>query len=206
MKEIFVDENGKEIDYLEVRNEEIKEKLKPSLDILLKEKSTDSKGMKRFGYRMTVQIDNCLRSYGLMSADEFVNLSYEDIEDYFNRFMDLISYYNLFFEVVANKQLFYSFARINNRMFSQLENHQNDEIRSLMIFINDSFVGLGFSASESGSADSRATKFRLGAKDVGHGVITETEDRILNSATEETPQELARRLSAVLGKNIKKLQ
>jgi hypothetical protein len=91
-------------------------------------------------------------------------------------------------------------------MFSQLENHQNDEIRSLMIFINDSFVGLGFSASESGSADSRATKFRLGAKDVGHGVITETEDRILNSATEETPQELARRLSAVLGKNIKKLQ
>ena len=55
-----------------------------------------------------------------MSADEFIRLEYEDIEDYWNKFMDLIAYYNLFFDVVANKQLFCGFMRINNRMYGQL--------------------------------------------------------------------------------------
>lgn len=206
MKEIFLDENGNEIDYLSVRNEEIKEKLSSAFSILLAEKEEDKKGFKKFGYRMTVQLDSCLRSYGLMPADDFVNLCYEDIEDYFNKFMDLMAYYNLYFEVVANKQLFCAFARINNRMYGQLERHQNDDIRALMISINDSFVGLGFSASESGSADSKATKFRLGAKDVGHGVISETEDRIINNSTDETPQELARRLAAAVGKATKMIK
>ena len=205
MKEIFMDENGKEIDVLAVRNNEIKEKLNHALSLLLDEKKKDEKGFKKLGYRLSVQLDACLRSYGLMSADEFIRLAYEDIEDYWNKFMDLVAYYNLYFDVVANKQLFCGFMRINNRMYGQLERHENDDIRSLMISINDSFIGLGFSASESGNVDSRAAKLRLSAKDVGHGVMSETEDRIVNRQETETPQELERKMLSILGKSGKLL-
>lgn len=199
MAQIYVDENGNEIDYLAVRNDEIKERLAPALDILLEERKKDTKGFKKFGYRMSVQLDSCLRSYGLMSAEEFVNIDYDTIEDNWNKFRDLIAYYNLYFDLVANKQLFCAFFRINNRMYGQLERHENEEIRELMISINDSFIGLGFSASESGGVDSRATKLRLGAKGAGHGVISETEDRIVGAKEEETPQMLERKLFALLG-------
>ena len=75
MKEIFVDENGQFIDYLEQRNEEIKEKIQPALDMFLEEnKKSNKMGFKKFGYRLTTQIDNVLRSYGLMSADEVANM------------------------------------------------------------------------------------------------------------------------------------
>jgi hypothetical protein len=199
MKEVFVDENGNEIDVLALRNDEIKQKLSTALTMLLEEKRKDEKGFKKLGYRLSVQLDACLRAYGLMSADEFVRLDYDTIEDNWYKFMDLIAYYNLYFDVVANKQLFCGFMRINNRMYSQLEKHDNDDIRSLMISINDSFIGLGFSASESGNVDSRASKMRLSAKDVGHGVISETEDRIINRQEMETPQELERKMRAILG-------
>jgi hypothetical protein len=201
MGRIYLDEKGKPYDYLAVRNEEIKDKLQEALDILLAERKNDTKGFKKFGYRMSVQLDSCLRGYGLMSVDEFVNIDYEEIEDNWNKFRDLIAYYNLYFDLVANKQLFCAFFRINNRMFARLEKHDNEEIRELMLSINDSFIGLGFSASESGGVDSRATKLRLGAKGVGHGVISETEDRIAGTKAEnETPEMLERKLLAIIGK------
>ena len=199
MGRVYIDENGNPYDYLAVRNDEIKGKLENALSILLEERKKDTKGFKKFGYRMSVQLDSCLRSYGLMSAEEFVNIDYDTIEDNWNKFRDLIAYYNLYFDLVANKQLFCAFFRINNRMYGQLERHENEEIRELMISINDSFIGLGFSASESGGVDSRATKLRLGAKGAGHGVISETEDRIVGAKEEETPQMLERKLFALLG-------
>lgn len=204
MKEIILDENGTPIDYLAVRNEEIQEKVKPALDMfLLENKNANKMGFKKFGYRLALQIDNVLRSYGLMSADEVANLDYETIEDNWNKFRDLIAYYNLYFEIVANKQLFCAFARINNRIYSQLEKHQDDDIRSLMISINDSFVGLGFTASESGNADSKATKIRLGAKDVGHSVVSASEELAAQAVTGKTPQELEREMNRILGADIK---
>lgn len=201
MGRIYLDENGKPYDYLAVRNDEIKGKLEYALSILLDEREQDKKGFKKFGYRMSVQLDSCLRGYGLMSAEEFVNVDYEEIEDNWNKFRDLIAYYNLYFDLVANKQLFCAFFRINNRMFARLEKHDNEEIRELMLSINDSFIGLGFSASESGGVDSRATKLRLGAKGAGHGVISETEDRLVGGKDEDvTPEILERRLFVITGK------
>jgi hypothetical protein len=201
MGRIYLDENGKPYDYLAVRNDEIKGKLEYALSILLDEREQDKKGFKKFGYRMSVQLDSCLRSYGLMTAEEFVNIDYDEIEDNWNKFRDLIAYYNLYFDLVANKQLFCAFFRINNRMFARLERHDNEEIRELMLSINDSFIGLGFSASESGGVDSRATKLRLGAKGAGHGVISETEDRLVGGKDEDvTPEILERRLFVITGK------
>lgn len=199
MRRIDTDEHGNPIDYLAERNEEIKENLREALYMLLDEKKMDKKGVKRFGYRMTVQLDACLRSYGLMKADEFCDLCYEDIEDNFNRFQDLIAYYNRFFEVVANKQLFCAFFRINNRMYAQLEKHKDEEIVALMGSINDSFIGLGFSASETGGASASATKTRLGAKDAGHSVVSASEELAVAAATGKSPEELQRELTRLLG-------
>ena len=204
MKEIVLDTDGNPIDYLAVRNEEIKERLQGALDMFLAEnKSANKMGFKKFGYRLAMQIDNVLRSYGLMTADEVAKLDYEKIEDNWNKFRDLIAYYNLYFEIVANKQLFCAFARINNRIYSQLEKHQDDDIRSLMISINDSFVGLGFTASESGNADSKATKARLGAKDVGHSVVSASEELAIQAVSGKTPQELENEMNRILGNEIK---
>ena len=72
-----------------------------------------------------------------------------------------------------------------------------------MISINDSFVGLGFTASESGNADSKATKIRLGAKDVGHSVVSASEELAAQAVTGKTPQELEREMNRILGADIK---
>ena len=98
------DENGSfsVVDELETRNEEIKAKLDPILQQILQEQSLDTKGKKRFGYRFVTQLDNVLRSYGLMKYEEFIKLDYAIIEDYWNKFRDLVAYYNQFFELVAN--------------------------------------------------------------------------------------------------------
>ena len=199
MKIYDVDEHGNPIDYLELRNEEIKDKLDEVLKMLLVEKAADKKGVKRFGYLMTVQLDACLRSYGLMKADDFCDLCYEDIEDNFNRFQDLVAYYNRFFEVVANKQLFCAFFRINNRMYGQLEKHKDEEIAALMAAINDSFIGLGFSASETGGASASATKARLGAKEAGHSVVSASEELAVAAVAGKSPEELQRELQRLLG-------
>lgn len=203
MKEIVLDENGNPIDYLAVRNEEIKERLEEPLQFLLREKALDKKGMKKFGYRMVMQIDHVLRSYGLMSADDVCLIDYDTIEDNWNKFRDLVAYYNLYFEIVANKQLFMAFFRINNRIYSQLEKHADEDIRALMTSINDSFIGLGFVASESGNADSKATKVRLGAKDAGHSVVSAHDEMVASAVSSKSDAELKKELAAVLGKEVK---
>lgn len=200
-----IDENGNAIDILKDRNEEIKEKLAPALNKLLDEKKLDKKGIIRFGYRMTTQIDNALRSYGLMTAEEVANIDYDTIESNWNNFRDLIAYYNLYFEVVANKQLFCAFMRINNRIYTQLEKSPDEDIRALMASINDSFIGLGFAASESGNAPTTATKIRLGAKGVGHDVVSASDEMVANAIVRKTPLELEKELQAIMGSEPKKL-
>ena len=74
---ITIDKDGKIIDYYAERNTEIKAKLQPALDALLEQKKKDLKGIQKFGYRFAVNLDACLRSYGLMSAEEFAHLQYE---------------------------------------------------------------------------------------------------------------------------------
>ena len=205
MKKICYDEKGNVVDFLQDRNDEIILKLERALELLLSENKANNKsGYKKFGYRMALQIENVLRSYGLMSAEEFVELTYDDIEDYWNKFRSLIAYYNLYFEIVANKQLLMAFMGINNRQYSQLEKHVDDDIKNLMLSINDSFVGMGFVASESGTVDSKATKMRLGAKEVGHSVVSATDEMVANAVgVIKTPLELEKEFTLLLGKNNK---
>jgi hypothetical protein len=147
-------ETYESIDLLEERNEEIKKRLEPALDILLDEKQHNKK--EKFGFRFAIQLDSVLRSYGLMTADEVVKIDYNIIENAWFKFSDLLAFYNLYFEIVPNKQMFCAFMRINNRIYDTLEKSNDEDIRALMASINDSFISLAFSSSESGNNASAA--------------------------------------------------
>jgi hypothetical protein len=203
---IYNDENGKAIDYLAERNEEIKEKLENARQILYAEQQKDKSGRKKLGFRMGFQLKSAFRSYGRISVDDFVRLTYEDIEDYYAKFDELIAYYNLYFEIVPNKQLFQTFMGINERQYAQLEKHEDEDIRLLMNSINGDLIGVGFLAGESGNANDKAVMNRLKSADVGHNVVSASEERAIQAVVGKTPQELEREMKAILGGDIKALK
>jgi hypothetical protein len=156
--------------------------LENAYNILIDEKNTNRalKSREKVGGRFAIQLDMVLRSYGLMTAEEFVGISYQQIEDNYNAFLDLIAYYNLAFEIVPNKQLFCAFMRINNRHYTQLEGHSDSDIRDLMSSINDSLISLGFMSTESGNADGKSTYNRLTLHGAGHGLVKESEKQAID--------------------------
>lgn len=199
----YIEIDGKTMEFLDYKNEQVIKNLQPIIDEF---RALDKKAMlKKFGFRALMQVENELGKYGRMSADEFVNLTADDIEDLWWHFHSLIAYYNRYFEIVPNRQSFMLYARINSRQYKQLMESQDEDIRSVIAFIEDRLIGKGFSASESGNADSKATKMRLEAKDVGHNVVSAKEDKIIQAVSGKTPQELEREMRAVLGGDIKKL-
>jgi hypothetical protein len=132
------------------------------------------------GGRFAIQLEMVLRSYGMMTAEEFVKITYQQIEDNYTAFLDLIAYYNLAFEFVPNKQLFCAFMRINLRHYTQLESHSDSDVRDLMASINDSLISLAFAVTESGNADSKASYGRLTMHGAGHGLVKESEKQAID--------------------------
>jgi hypothetical protein len=201
---ITIDENGNVVDQLKDRNEEIKEKLEPILSAFVVEKNEMMKMKKpvKLGFRFTKQLLNVLSSYGQMTAEKVAQLDFDTINDYWLKYLELTAYYNLFFEIVDNKQLFMMFMGINDRIYKQLMNHDDEDIRNLMCTINSSYIGLGYVASESGNADSKAVTARLGAKGVGHDVVSASEEMVAQAVATRTPNELAKDLERIMGVKI----
>lgn len=195
---ITYDENGNLYDELEERNKEIKEYLEPTLREFKKEKYFNKYA--RLGYRFAKQIYLALARYGRMSAEKFVNLTYDDINDYWIKYLELTAYYNQYFEIVDNKQMFCAFMGINTRQYSELEKSNDDDIKTLMSTINAGLIGLGFTAAESGNADSRSVSVRLRASgEAGHSIISATEDKIINAPDSVSPSEIEKQLEAMIG-------
>lgn len=201
MKKIVVDENGNKVDELAERNAEIKEKLDIILQEFIAEKETNKalKFKEKLGYRFAKQIFLVLNEYPRMTAKKFSELEYEDIEDYWAKYLALTAYYNRYFEIVDNKQMFQSFCGINNRQYAELENSDDEDIKSLMCSINSTFIGLGFVAGESGNADVKATSQRMRTKGEGHNLITASEDKMLEKVEGKSPLEMERQLATIMG-------
>jgi hypothetical protein len=202
MRKIVLDEDGNPIDELRERNHKLIENLAYKMEELRMEKNADTKGNKRFGFRAMMQIENELMQSPIMTAEKFIELDYDDIEYYWRSFHALMSHYNMTFEIVPTRQTFMLYLGINSRMYKQLLNggENNDEdIKDLMTFIEDRLVGKAFTASESGNADAKAVTTRLRAKDVGHDVISASEDKLLDKVDAKTPLELKRQYEALVG-------
>lgn len=198
---ITIGKDGQQVDYYAEKNKEVKAKLKPVLDELLEQKSKDLKGLQKFGFRFAINLDAVLRSYGLMSAEQFARLQYDEIQAMWYGFLDLIAEYNIWVEIIPNKQMFLSYACLNLRQFSQLEKSEDEDIRNLLISLNDFFVGNAFTASESGNSSASAIKQRLVIKDAGHSLVTASDEMIVNALAGETksPTELMREIERITG-------
>ena len=207
MRNIIIDNNGNEYDELAERNEEIKANLEDVLQDFLAEQARDKTGRKKFGFRFLQQIEEELSGYDRMSADEFVNITADDLDYVWRKFHSLITYYNRFFEIVPNRESFMLFARLNSRQYKQLMESQDDDIKSAITFIEDRLVGKGWSAGESGNANDKAIKSRLSASgEHGHSIVSASEEKMINAVVGKTPQELEREMKAILGGDIKALK
>jgi hypothetical protein len=202
MRKIVLDENGNPIDELAIRNEEIILKLQPKMDLLIKEKNADTKGNKRFGFRAMMQIEDELGQFPMMSAEKFVELDYDDIEYFWRSFHALMAHYNMLFEIVPTRQTYMLYMGVNSRMYKHLVNggeHSDDDIKDLMAFIEDRLVGKAFTAGESGNADVKAVSSRLRAKEVGHDVISASEDKLIQTEEARSELELMKEYRRVMG-------
>ena len=206
-KTIELDENGNPIDRLADRNEEIKNKLSPILEAFLEENNANRalKVKEKLGYRFAKQIFLVLSDYPRMTPEQFFELTYEDIESYWLNYLELTAYYNRHFEIVDNKQMFQAFCGINNRQYAELENSEDEDIKSLMNSINSTFIGLGFVAGESGNADVKATNQRMRTKGEGHSLITASEDKLIEKVEAQTPAQMMTLLGSIVGGEPKKL-
>ena len=204
-KNIVIDEQGNEIDVLAEKNNEIKTRLAEVVQNFQKQQAMDRTGRRKFGFQLLMQIEDELGTYGRISADEIVNLTAEDIDELWWHFHSLMAYFNRFFEIVPNRQSFMLYARINSRQYKMLCDSEDEDIRSVMSFIEDRLVGKGFSAGESGNANDKAIYNRLRSSGVGHNVTTASEDKVLQAVTNRTPNELQRDLQAVLRDSTKLL-
>lgn len=206
-KTIELDENGNPIDRLAERNEEIKTKLAPILEAFLEENNANRalRVKEKLGYRFAKQIFLVLSDYPRMTPEQFFALTYEDIESYWLNYLELTAYYNRHFEIVDNKQMFEAFCGINNRQYAELENSEDEDIKSLMNSINGTFVGLGFVAGESGNADVKATNQRMRTKGEGHSLITASEDKLIEKVEASTPAQMMTLLNSIVGGEPKKL-
>ena len=209
MRKFVTDGDGNIVDELAIRNEKIIANLEEKIEELRMEKNADLKGKSRFGFRAMMQIENELMQTPMMSAEKFVELDYDDIEYYWRSFHSLMSHYNMIFEIVPTRQTFMLYLGINSRMYKQLlkgGEYGDEDIKDLMTFIEDRLVGKAFTASESGNADAKAVSTRLRAKDVGHDVISASEDKLLEKEDAPSELDLMRQLKSVLGGEPKMLK
>lgn len=199
----YIEIDGKTMEFLDYKNDKIIENLQNVLDAFKAQEAKDKSGRKKFGFMALMQVENELGKYGRMSAEEFVNLTADDIDDLWWHFHSLMAYFNMFFEIVPNRQSFMLYARINSRQYKQLMESQDEDIRSVIAFIEDRLIGKGFSAGESGNANDKAVMNRLKSADVGHNVVSATDEKILKAVVQKTPQELLKELDMISGGDIK---
>ena len=204
---IELDEYGNPIDRLADRNEEIKDKLAGILEAFMEEKETNRslKVKEKLGYRFAKQIFLVLADYPRMTAEQFADLTYDDIEDYWVKYLEITAYYNRHFEIVDNKQLLMAFMGINSRQYTELEKSDDEDIKNLMNSINSIFVGLGFVAGESGNADVKGTATRMRAKGEGHNLISASEDKLIEKVELQSANALEDRLNRIVGSGAKLL-
>lgn len=200
----YLDENGNPIDELKERNQEIITSLAEVLEEFKMKQSADTKGKKSYGFQMLQFIEDELNERcPLMTAEQFVNLDVDDIDHYWKRFHNLITYYNRYFEIVPNRQMFMSYLGVNSRMYANLKkggDMQDEILADTMLFIDDKLMGKGYSAGESGNADTKAISKRLSASGMaGHEVISAVEDKALEKVTAPTALELEKQLTAIMG-------
>jgi hypothetical protein len=204
MRKIVLDENGCQIDELAIRNQEIIASLEPKLQQFLdKEREyllTTKKALK-WGFQFQMQIVEQLHEYPLMSAEDFVEITADDIWDYYCKFHSLLSHYNMYTEIVPNAELFMSFIGINMRMYLDLKQggyNADEEIKAIINYLETEVLGNSWGAIENGNADVKAVSKRISAKGV-HEVISASEDKLIEKVEAQSPAQMMTLVQSIIG-------
>lgn len=204
---IWLDENGNVgvsplAEKLAQRNEEIKEMLKDDYEALKEEKRVCRvmKSKEKVGGQFSIILNRAFRSYKMLTSQEVIELDYDSIETYWNAFLDIVSYYVITMDFLPNKQMYQRYMGINERIYKQLQNHSDSDIRDLMASIEEDIYAFACAGGESGNADGKATLNRLTMHGVGHGLIKETEKQALDKFGElPSNNEIDQEFNAVFG-------
>ena len=106
MIDIIIDENGTPRNYLETKNEDIKNELLEVLGKFVEEKEL-MMGMKKatkLGYRFAKQLWKELIRYPRMTAEQFSALDYDTLNEWWIWYCEIIAHYNEYFEIVDNRR------------------------------------------------------------------------------------------------------
>lgn len=206
MKEYIQLDNGETIEYLDQKNNEVIDSLQEIIKDFKSKEAKDKSGRKKFGFMLSMQIEDTLGKYGRMSADEFVNLTADDIDDLWWHFHSLMAYFNRYFEIVPNRQSFMLYARINSRQYKNLMESKDEDMRSVIAFIEDRLVGKGFSAGESGNANDKAVMNRLRTADAGHNLVSASEERVIKTFDKPSPEEILKKVKLLTDTEVKKIK
>lgn len=198
---IVMDENGNAIDYLEERNKKIKENLQPILEEFLEKEKRYLSAKKNInlGYSFLQQLQVEFMEQPPLSFEQTTMIDGEMLWDIWLHYCKLMAFYNRYFEIVHNKQIFCMYCGINDSVFSKWEESEDDKIKTLIKYINTNYVGNGWVAGESGNAPQAAIKERLRAKNVGHNVISASEELIAKQTAQLTPSDIAREIEQITG-------
>lgn len=209
-KTIELDENGVPIDRLGQRNTEIITDLEPKLQQFLEKEReyllTTKKSLK-WGFSFQMQLVDKLHEYPLMSAEDFADISADDIWDYYCKFHSLMSYYNMHTEIVPNVETFMSFIGINMRMYLELKQggyHQDEDIKAIINYLETEVLGHSWNAIDNGNADVKGVSKRISAKGV-HEVISASEDKLLEKVEPQSSAQMMTLLNSIVGAEQKRL-
>ena len=211
-KNVEIDlESGMPIDRLAERNDEIIKALEPKLQHFIdkeREYLITTKRQLKWGFSFQMQIVDKLHEYGIMSAEDFAEITADDIWDYYCKFHSLLSYYNMYTEIVPNAEIFMGFMGINMRMYTELRQggyNRDEQIKAVINYLETEVLGNSWGAIDHGNADVKGVSKRISAKGV-HEVISATEDKLLQKAEAPSESDLMSQLKIVLGGDPKLLK
>lgn len=205
MLNINVDENGNQTNEIEDKINIIKDQIDDFFKKLLKEKEENELRSKpqpiKFGYRLSTKLASIVRSFPMKTPKEIDSIEYEDINDYFKAYIELIAYFNEEFDFPSNKQDFCALMGITVANYNKWFESDKEEVVNLMQSIDDYFNGLAFQAGEAGNLNDRATLARMKIKDAGQGMVENNFEATvtIQDKCNDTPMELERKMNRILG-------
>lgn len=202
---MIIDNDGNLIDLLQERNDKLFQKLDPHAEKLKEEYFINAERKKplslRLGHRFSQIIYMALANEPLMGIVDFSNINAEILQDYYQKYSELLCRYILF-EVPSTRQLFCAFMRITVEKYLYLiEKTTDEQLREYANYINDNLSGLIFSGAEMGNGDSKSILSRGKMKKEGQGMVENAFEGTLNlNEGTAPPEQLMAQVRKLLGK------
>lgn len=194
MSIITLNENG-EIYTLDQKNAEILEKLQPVLQIQIDKRNANMYLKKpmplKFGSVLTNKLLELFRFYGLAKESDLMELTAEDLRDYYLHFMGLINKISEEIEITPTKPLFCAYMGITTKIFNKFEKSEDDEIRRWVDAINGDFTHSIFDSSLHGNASEKTALAFATTKEYGQETVQNDFNATITTKqeVEYTPQQ-----------------